>query len=287
MPLHADLLRVRDRSDRAARLRCAASWLAMRRVCALPSVAPRRLRPGSLSIRPMMDTQRLIALVVFSFSALLLWDAWQKHNAPEGRRPRRPRRRRAAGAPAPTAPHARGAGRAAPRDRARRCRSAAAAAATGGEPVTVKTDLFDVELNTARRRHPPRDDAAGAFRARPHEAAHADGAATPSTTSSRRSGLLGEGLPTHKTVYEAEQRELRACRRARTASRSRLKARDASGAEVVKRYRFHRGSYVIDVALRDRQQAATSRSRRTPTSSSCATAIRPARRRRRPAPSRA
>jgi YidC/Oxa1 family membrane protein insertase len=31
----------------------------------------------------MMDTQRLIAFVVFSFSALLLWDAWQKHNAPK------------------------------------------------------------------------------------------------------------------------------------------------------------------------------------------------------------
>src|SRR5256885_1397965 len=31
----------------------------------------------------MMDTQRLIALIVFSFSALLLWDAWQKHGAPK------------------------------------------------------------------------------------------------------------------------------------------------------------------------------------------------------------
>ncbi len=30
-----------------------------------------------------MDTQRLIALVVFSFSAILLWEAWQKHNAPK------------------------------------------------------------------------------------------------------------------------------------------------------------------------------------------------------------
>jgi YidC/Oxa1 family membrane protein insertase len=30
-----------------------------------------------------MDIQRLIAFVVFSFSALLLWDAWQKHNAPK------------------------------------------------------------------------------------------------------------------------------------------------------------------------------------------------------------
>ena len=31
----------------------------------------------------MMDTQRLIAFVVFSFSALMLWEAWQKHNAPK------------------------------------------------------------------------------------------------------------------------------------------------------------------------------------------------------------
>ena len=31
----------------------------------------------------MMDTQRLIAFIVFSFSAILLWDAWQKHNAPK------------------------------------------------------------------------------------------------------------------------------------------------------------------------------------------------------------
>jgi YidC/Oxa1 family membrane protein insertase len=31
----------------------------------------------------MMDTQRIIALIVFSFSALLLWDAWQKHTAPK------------------------------------------------------------------------------------------------------------------------------------------------------------------------------------------------------------
>ena len=31
----------------------------------------------------MMDTQRLIALIIFSLSALFLWEAWQKHNAPK------------------------------------------------------------------------------------------------------------------------------------------------------------------------------------------------------------
>ena len=31
----------------------------------------------------MMDTQRLVALAVFAFSSLLLWEAWQKHSAPK------------------------------------------------------------------------------------------------------------------------------------------------------------------------------------------------------------
>src|SRR5258707_4944507 len=55
------------------------------------SGASRAVTPGTTaastrcrdSFPIMMETQRLIALVVFSFSALLLWDAWQKHNAPK------------------------------------------------------------------------------------------------------------------------------------------------------------------------------------------------------------
>jgi len=30
----------------------------------------------------MMDTQRLILFIVFSFSILMLWDAWQRENRP-------------------------------------------------------------------------------------------------------------------------------------------------------------------------------------------------------------
>src|SRR5258706_12528295 len=49
--------------------------------------ATRGMRAASTRSREnapeMMDTQRLIALVVFSFSAILLWEAWQKHNAPK------------------------------------------------------------------------------------------------------------------------------------------------------------------------------------------------------------
>ena len=64
---------------------------------ALSPVSSRRLRPGSLIrfafsspapqppravTQAVMDTQRLILFVVFSFSALMLWEAWQKEFRP-------------------------------------------------------------------------------------------------------------------------------------------------------------------------------------------------------------
>ena len=30
-----------------------------------------------------MDTRRLILVLIFSFSVIMLWEAWQKHNAPK------------------------------------------------------------------------------------------------------------------------------------------------------------------------------------------------------------
>src|SRR3982751_3096502 len=52
----------------------------------------------------MMDTQRLIALIVFSFTSLLLWDAWQKQHAPKVQAP--PSAAVQAGVPAQPAPTA-------------------------------------------------------------------------------------------------------------------------------------------------------------------------------------
>src|SRR5882672_6898384 len=52
-----------------------------RGAAALPlrPVASRRLRSGALS----MDTQRLILLFIFGFSALMLWESWQKETRPK------------------------------------------------------------------------------------------------------------------------------------------------------------------------------------------------------------
>ena len=61
-----------------------------------------------------------------------------------------------------------------------------------------------------------------------------------------QTGLLGEGLPNHKTLYEPEKRTYSLASGQPTIE-VRLRARDVQGAEVVKRFVFHRGSYVIDV----------------------------------------
>ena len=191
----------------------------------------------------MMDTQRLIALVIFSFSALLLWDAWQKHNAPQARRS-------PASATAPSSVPA-------PRRR-QRCRRAGLAAARSGVPR-------------------PRPPCAGGradhgedrpLRGRDQHASAATSGASRCARSSRRStarkpltlmepdpqhyfvtqsGLLGEGLPTHKTAYDARAHVLRARRRAGHARGAAHGARTRTASRSSKRYRFHRGSYEIDV----------------------------------------
>src|SRR5471032_41274 len=191
----------------------------------------------------MMDTQRLIALIVFSVSALFLWEAWQKQNAPKAVTttstvPALP----ANSAPAPVvgAPGAPGATVAAPA-----LPSAAPAAATG-EPIAVKTDLFDVELSSLGgdiHRVTMRKVYSALDRTQPLTLMEPDAKHYFVT----QSGLLGEGLPTHKSAYDSAERSY-ALADGQDSVEVSLKARDANGADVTKRYTFHRGSYVIDVA---------------------------------------
>src|SRR5688572_6061180 len=95
----------------------------------------------------MMDTQRLIAFVVFSFSALLLWDAWQKHNAPKVSAPVASTASAPAGVPQPTAPLS--AAPAQPGAVAVPQVPASAAQTPAGEVITIRTDLLEVDLSTA------------------------------------------------------------------------------------------------------------------------------------------
>ena len=63
-----------------------------------------------------------------------------------------------------------------------------------------------------------------------------------------QSGLLGNDLPTHKTQYTAAGSEFKLEPGASTLE-VRLEAPPVNGVKVAKVYRFHRASYVIDVAF--------------------------------------
>ena len=193
----------------------------------------------------MMDTQRLIALVVFSFSALLLWDAWQKHNAPRVVTPSTSVP--SASTPgiavpkAPTTAAANGGAAATPA-----VPEATTAPAIVGEPIVVKTDLFDVELSTLG------GDIRRVTMKQHHSALDRTKPLTLLEPDSRhffvaQSGLLGDGLPTHQTSYEADARSY-ALADGRDQIEVALRSRDAKDAVVTKRYTFHRGNYVIDVS---------------------------------------
>jgi len=190
----------------------------------------------------MMDTQRLIAFVVFSFSALLLWDAWQKHNAPKPL-PAPASASAPAGVPQPSAPLSTPAPTQSGPTNVPPV-PAAQAAAPAGEAVTVKTDLFEVELSTAGgdiRRVTFLQVFSATDRSKP---------LTLMEPLSKhyfvtQSGLLGDGLPTHKALYRADDRAYALQPGSETVEVA-LKLH-SDRADVTKRYRFTRGSYKIDV----------------------------------------
>ncbi len=194
-----------------------------------------------------MDIQRLIAFVIFSFSALLLWDAWQKHNAPKVPAPPVA----VAGAPAapgtgttptptmaaPGAPPAAAASPGAP---------AGAPVEATGQPIVVRTDLFEVELNSAG------GDIRRVKLFKVYSALDRSKALTllspdPKQYFVTQTGLLGEGLPSHKTVYQAEAGEYELAS-GQDRLEVRLVAKGAEGVEVVKKLVFRRGTYEMEVS---------------------------------------
>ena len=189
-----------------------------------------------------MDNRRLILLVVFSFSLVMLWDAWQKYNHPP-----LPAQSAAVSAvardssvPVPSAAQAQPAAASAASVPA----AVAAPAAAKGEIVSVKTDLFVADVSTqggdlvglVLNNYKAIDDKTKNF---PFlESKHQFAA---------QSGLIGDGLPNHKTIFSvsAGPRELGAD--AKTVE-LRLTAPVTDGVKVTKVYTFTRGSYLINVS---------------------------------------
>lgn len=199
-----------------------------------------------------MDSQRLILFFAFSFSIFLLLDAWQRDQRP-------------ASAPAPVAKESAQQAPSAlpipvPGDKllAEQAAKEAVKAPEGsaalpqGSVVKVETDLYVAEISTAGgdlrrlelKRHRDTVDRNRNFELFQSRADHVYVA---------QSGLIGEGMPNHRTQYGTGAEEYRLAQDAETLE-VRLAAPEANGIAVTKLYRFRRGSYVIDVGYEIRNQ---------------------------------
>ncbi|MBF4988814.1 membrane protein insertase YidC [Methylophilus sp. 14] len=169
-----------------------------------------------------MDTRRLILFVIFSFSIMLLWDAWQQQHAP-----------------APVAQQ--GAAQTSPADKPQEN----GFKLSKGTRIAVKTDRYSAVIDTvggdlrqlSLLEHKA-DDNSG-----PYELM-SDASADKLYVA--QTGLKGDGLPTHYVTFTAAETNY-SLQDGQDTLEVRLTAPETNGVAVDKVYRFHRGQYLIDV----------------------------------------
>jgi YidC/Oxa1 family membrane protein insertase len=201
-----------------------------------------------------MDTQRLILFFVFSFSLILLWEAWQKETRPPVVAP----------ASIPAAPST--ASKAPGTEATPRAEGIPGAhAAQEGQPserVRVKTDLVIAEIDTRggdivylellahRETLVQQNNWVRLFqrvvlqRKEPVEEKRNFVLFGPEHHYAAQSGLTG-GLPNHKTLFSPEAKDYQLAQ-----GQDRVEVRlhaVVDGVRVTKTLVFHRSSYVIDV----------------------------------------
>ncbi|MBU0602117.1 MAG: membrane protein insertase YidC [Gammaproteobacteria bacterium] len=186
-----------------------------------------------------MDTQRSALLIVFLFSLFMLWDGWQRQSQPpvaeapvaaESQVAQSP----GSQAPVPTLSSAAGAADVPP----------IAAAVAQKAATRVVTDLFAADVSAEGGslirlellKHRAGPDSAGNFVLLDNGTEHLYHA---------QSGLIGEGLPTHKTTFQLPEGEIRLAD-GQDKVELRMTAPGPAGVTVTKVLVFRRGSYQID-----------------------------------------
>ena len=185
-----------------------------------------------------MDTRRLILFVIFSFSIMMLWDAWQQKNKPvltveqiaqqsANRQSSVPSTNQASITVANNADNVN-------------------FKLENGQRIVVKTDLFMAEIDTIGAdlrhlvllKHRAVDDKEGNF-------VLMDDASKPMLYIAQ-TGLMGANLPNHKSTFTSNAANYTMADGA-ASQEVRLAWVGANGITVDKIYTFKRGSYVIDV----------------------------------------
>ncbi|MGA8049119.1 MAG: membrane protein insertase YidC [Burkholderiales bacterium] len=189
-----------------------------------------------------MDTQRLILLVIFSFSVVMLWESWQRTQRPPTPITAPATQQRGEGVPVPSRPADQAMPAAAPRSVGV---PGAGEAAAAGEVVQVRTDLVIADINTLGGtlqrlellKHKAQADENKDFVL-----------LGPDHAYSAQSGLIGEGFPNHRTLWKVLPGP-RALGPGTDKLELRLEADGPDGLKVQKAYIFHRDSYLVDVAF--------------------------------------
>ena len=185
-----------------------------------------------------MDQRRLILFLVFSFSVIMLWEAWQKQNQPAPTVATAPAAVDASGAPMPTPSMSAVANGAVP--------AVAGGVAAAGVPRTVvRTDLVVAEISAQGgdvvrlelTKHKSKADVTKNFLLLDDGSEHVYAA---------QSGLIGDGLANHKTLFELPAGEL-VLKDGEDTLTVRLEAPEQNGVKVAKLMTFHRGNYIVDV----------------------------------------
>ena len=185
-----------------------------------------------------MDNQRLILFIVFSFSLLLLWEAWQGQNEPAPVAPTT-MTAPATGAPTPSA-----------------ALIAPAATTTESQTSFAKGQRAVVETDVLRATIDGNGGDLRELQLLPYrETEDKKQVFTLFEDSQTRpylaqSGLVGEGLPTHRSVFQLNPGTYRLAGGAAQLEVPLVWNDPASGVRVEKTYIFKRGSYRVDVRTR-------------------------------------
>lgn len=187
-----------------------------------------------------MDQRRIILFLVFSFALVMLWDAWLKDQRPPPAAPVAAESGAAVGEVSVPTPSA---GLIA--DDAT-IPGMATTGPTSAQRITVRTDMVVAEISSQGgeivrlelTQHADGEDRSAHFRLFDDGLRH---------VYSAQSGLIGEGLPNHRTLYQIEPGDFN-LKPGQDQLTLRLIAPEENGVQVTKLMTFNRGSYLIDIS---------------------------------------
>lgn len=191
-----------------------------------------------------MDNKRLVVFIIFALSILLLWQKWQgAHNPPAEIR----QAQKSGDSFAPPTPGANLEAKSGQQATVESVKSVDLSTELAkGQPIHVRTDVMQVDISTVGgdlrgldllKYHDAKDPN------KPYSFLHNDG----TRVYVAQSGLIGSGLPTHKTLYTSVSHDY-VLKAGEATLQVRLAAPESAGFKVDKIYTFHRNSYVIDVS---------------------------------------